>query len=121
MLLERSRPAAAQRFLANRLLDVELENCGIMTDHAPNPMHEVQDQETWLIFESFLGGLSRDLPSFMLFGHKFQLTKFMILELLAALLIIAIFVPLARRARDGSLPRGPWWNAFESLLTFIRN
>jgi F-type H+-transporting ATPase subunit a len=30
-------------------------------------------------------------------------------------------VPIARRAQNGSPPRGRWWNAFESLLTFIRN
>jgi F-type H+-transporting ATPase subunit a len=52
---------------------------------------------------------------------KFQITKFMILELIAAGLIIAIYIPLARKARNGALPKGAWWNAFESLLTFIRN
>jgi F-type H+-transporting ATPase subunit a len=45
----------------------------------------------------------------------------MILELVAAGLIIAIFVPLARRAAKGDPPRGVWWNMFESLLTFIRD
>jgi F-type H+-transporting ATPase subunit a len=44
----------------------------------------------------------------------------MILELVAAALILLIFIPLARRARNGELPKGGWWNAFESLLTFIR-
>src|SRR4051794_40035032 len=93
-----------------------------MVEHAPNPMTEVQDHhEAWQIFDFLFGGVAIPLPSVTLFGHKFQVTKFMLLELLAALLIILIFVPLARRAKDGSVPRGPWWNAFESLLTFIRN
>jgi F-type H+-transporting ATPase subunit a len=52
---------------------------------------------------------------------EFQLTKFMILELIAAGLIAAIYIPLARRARSGDPVRGPWDNAFETLLTFIRN
>jgi F-type H+-transporting ATPase subunit a len=50
----------------------------------------------------------------------FGLTKFMVLELVAAVLIVAIFVPLARRAENGDPPTGYWWNTFESLLTFIR-
>jgi F-type H+-transporting ATPase subunit a len=49
-----------------------------------------------------------------------QITKFMVLELIAAGLLIVIFIPLCRRAQKGGIPNGPWWNAFESLLTFIR-
>jgi F-type H+-transporting ATPase subunit a len=52
---------------------------------------------------------------------NFQLTRFMILELIAAGLILAIFVPLARLASRQTAPRGAWWNVFESLLTFIRD
>src|SRR5262245_17949874 len=47
-------------------------------------------------------------------------TKFMLLEVLAAVLVAAIYIPLARRVRTGEPPRGPWANAFEVLLTFIR-
>jgi hypothetical protein len=61
------------------------------------------------------------LPHVDLFGYRWQLTKFMLLELVAALLMIVIFVPVARRACSGALPQGRFWNAFESLLTFIRD
>ncbi len=54
-------------------------------------------------------------------GGHFQLSKFMVLELIAAILIIAIYIPLAKKVRTGALPRGRWWNCFESLLTFVRN
>ncbi len=47
-------------------------------------------------------------------------TKFMVIEVIAALLILAIYIPLARAARNGEPPRGAWNNAFESLLTFVR-
>lgn len=47
-------------------------------------------------------------------------TKFMLLELVAAVLILLIYIPLANRAASGEAPRGMWWNCFESLLTFIR-
>src|SRR5204863_6921211 len=60
---------------------------------------------------------SIDLPKI----GRFEVTKYMVLELVAAGLIIAIFVPLARRAKSGEPPKGRWWNAFESLLTFVRN
>lgn len=54
------------------------------------------------------------------FNLPFGLTKFMVLELLAACLILAIFIPLAKRAESGEPPKGFFWNTFESLLTFIR-
>jgi len=40
--------------------------------------------------------------------------------LLAAGLILVIFIPLARRAQSGEPVRGGFWNAFEAVLTFIR-
>jgi F-type H+-transporting ATPase subunit a len=77
----------------------------------PDPFEHVLDQNHWAFFEN----LNVD---FRLPGH---LTKFMLLELIAAALVVAIFVPLARRMQPGDPPRGKFWNAFESLLTFIRN
>jgi F-type H+-transporting ATPase subunit a len=86
-----------------------------------NPIEHVADTKYWHIFDEIGGGLSIPLPTFNIFGYHFAVTKFMLLELIAAILAIAIFVPLCRRASSGGLPRGPWWNAFESLLTFIRD
>jgi F-type H+-transporting ATPase subunit a len=58
-----------------------------------------------------------------LFGHQveLQLTKFMVLEAVAALLMLAIFIPLARRIATGDSPRGRWWNFFEVILVFVRD
>jgi F-type H+-transporting ATPase subunit a len=85
---------------------------------AHGPIDHVKDEiGHWTIF-THLADFSIPL------GPKigdFQLTKFMLLELIAAGLIIAIFVPLARRAARGGPPKGAFWNAFESLLTFIRD
>lgn len=90
----------------------------MLAAHDPNPMHHVQDSSVWEFFDRMAGDkVELQLPH--LFG--FQITKFMLLELLAAGLILAIYIPLARRAANGALPKGPWWNCFESLLTFIRN
>jgi F-type H+-transporting ATPase subunit a len=49
------------------------------------------------------------------------ISKFMILELIAAGLIVAIFVPMARRLASGDTPRGAWDNAFDSVLIFLRD
>jgi F-type H+-transporting ATPase subunit a len=54
-------------------------------------------------------------------GLKLHLTKFMVLELAAALLMILIFVPLARRITNGESPRGRLCNMFEAMLLFVRD
>jgi F-type H+-transporting ATPase subunit a len=69
----------------------------------------VTDTRYWHLFD----GVGFNVP--------FGLSKFTILEILVAVLILAIFIPLARRVQDGEPPRGRFWNAFESLLTFIRD
>jgi F-type H+-transporting ATPase subunit a len=89
------------------------------TDHV---MHEVQDHEgKWVVFERFLDGLEFHLPNITIGGYTFHFTKFMFLELLAAAILLAIFVPLAKRIQTGGLPRGRWWNLFETLLLFVRD
>jgi F-type H+-transporting ATPase subunit a len=50
-----------------------------------------------------------------------QLTKFMVLELVAAALMLALFVPLAWRIRGGRPPRGRLWNFLEVMLLFLRD
>jgi F-type H+-transporting ATPase subunit a len=86
--------------------------------HAPNAFDHVMDTSKWEFFESLLGGpVVWDTEK--TFGYP--ITKFMILELVAAALVLIIFIPLCRSAGRGELPKGAWWNAFESLLTFIRN
>ncbi len=50
-----------------------------------------------------------------------KITKFMVLEVIAALLLVAIFIPLANRARSGGPPRGRFWNLFEAMVVFVRD
>lgn len=77
---------------------------------AANPFTHVQDSYHWEFLESY--GIFWHLP--------WGLSKFMVLELIAAVLVVAIYVPLARRARSGEPPRGWIANMFECLLTFVR-
>lgn len=51
----------------------------------------------------------------------FQVTKLMVMELLVAVLMLAIFVPLARKLADGRPPKGRLWNAMEAMILFLRN
>jgi len=51
----------------------------------------------------------------------FQLTKYMVLELVAAALMLVVFLSLARRIRGGGPPKGLFWNFFEVMLVFIRD
>ena len=66
------------------------------------------------------GGLHVDIPQpFESLG--LHLTKFMVLELVAAVLVIVVFIPLARRIATGEPPKGRFWNFFEVMLTFLRD
>jgi F-type H+-transporting ATPase subunit a len=91
-------------------------------DPSQHVMEHVKDSNEIVIFTT----LTKEpwvIPLYV--GPKdhpyFQVSKFMVLELLAACIILAIFLPLARRAKNGDLPTGLWWNTFESLLTFVRD
>jgi len=50
-----------------------------------------------------------------------RLTKFMVLELVAAILIAVVFIWLARKVKDGDSPRGRLWNFLEVFIVFIRD
>jgi len=49
------------------------------------------------------------------------LTKFMILEVVVAVIIAVVFIWLAGRMRGGDRPRGRLWNMLEAFLLFIRD
>lgn len=78
---------------------------------AASPFDHVIDSGHWGFFENL--GLELHLSP--------PITKYTILMFIAAALILLIYVPIARRARTGEPPKGLFWNAFESLLTFIRD
>ena len=61
------------------------------------------------------------LPKLEIFGYELQLTKFMVLEVVVALLMLVVFVTLARFMVGGGRPRGRLWNFFEAMLVFIRD
>ncbi len=50
----------------------------------------------------------------------FKLTRFMVVELLAAFLIFVVFTAIARSLKSDSAPRGRLLNMFEAMIQFIR-
>lgn len=51
----------------------------------------------------------------------FAISKFMILELVVAAILIFVFARVARKVSTGSEPKGKFWNFFEAMLTFVRD
>lgn len=73
-----------------------------------------------------------ELPQFVtsIFGSNhfplpkvgsFQITKFMVLQVVAAVLTILIFRGLARRVSGGRPVQGRWWNFWETIALFVRD
>lgn len=84
-----------------------------------------KDSPTFHFFETInwkLDLLPADqVPSWLHWLLPYGFTKFMLLELIVAGLIVALVVPVARRLRNGELPKGRWANAVEAILLFIRD
>ncbi|VTR95414.1 atp synthase subunit a : ATP synthase subunit a OS=Planctomyces limnophilus (strain ATCC 43296 / DSM 3776 / IFAM 1008 / 290) GN=atpB PE=3 SV=1: ATP-synt_A [Gemmata massiliana] len=66
---------------------------------AQNPLEHVLDHHEWL------GPFS----------------KYQVLLVVAAIAVAVPYILLARRVKDGTPPRGPFWNFLEMLLLFIRD
>lgn len=54
------------------------------------------------------------------FKH-FGLTRFMVIELIAAILICVFFIGLARALKGGAIPRGRFRNMLEAMLLYFRD
>lgn len=80
--------------------------------------HHVRDAD---MFELPFG-VHLELPAIELpVLGEFQITKFMVLQVVAAVFCFVVFRGLARRVRDGQPARGRWWNFWEALALFIRD
>lgn len=105
-----------------------------MADHAgghhdptADVFHHVRDAN---LFE-FPFGLQVPLPKIPIpeaFAHAlglhenyFQITKFMVLQVVAAGLALLIFGTLARKIGSGQPVQGRFWNFWETLVVFIRD
>ena len=60
-------------------------------------------------------------PNKFIAPTTFQPTKFVVLELLAALLVAAIVIPYARRIKNGDRPQGWFWNMIDVVVCYIKD
>ncbi|MBA4015941.1 MAG: ATP synthase F0 subunit A [Pirellula sp.] len=61
------------------------------------------------------------LKSFYAAESGFCISKFMVIELIIAAVIVLIFTRLAPKIASGKAPKGYFWNAFEATLVFVRD
>ena len=62
-------------------------------------------------------GLQVELPRIL----GFQVTKFMLLQLIAVAFLFFVFRGLAKRAAGGQVVTGRWWNFWESIVIYMRD
>jgi F-type H+-transporting ATPase subunit a len=91
-----------------------------MAGHSENPLSHVIDHDT--IELPWLGNYPAlektiHLPSIA----GVQITRFMVMELIAGLLMIAILIPVVRHIARSHVSRGWFMNIFEAILLFIRD
>jgi F-type H+-transporting ATPase subunit a len=84
--------------------------------HQHSPLDHVMDARNL----EFPWG-SVELGTIPLGPYELQITRFMVMELVGALLIAAIIIPLARHVAKNPITRGKFLNAFEMLVLFIRD
>ena len=84
--------------------------------HASNPIAHVVDSH---FLEVPLVGWEIELPR--LPGTDIYITRFMVMEVIAAALLAAIVIPLARHVARNRVTRGLFMNMFEAVVLFIRD
>lgn len=87
----------------------------------PDPFHHVRDGAVWELPKFVVELLGRDehivLPNIL----GLQLTKYMVLQVVAAVLVYLIFRGLASRVSGGMPVKGLFWNFWEALALFVRD
>jgi F-type H+-transporting ATPase subunit a len=90
-----------------------------MAADSPNPLDHVVDHPSielpW--FQGPHYELKWDLPSF----GPVQITRLMLMELIAAVLIVVFVIPVVRHISRNKVSRGSFMNMFEAVLLFIRD
>src|SRR6188472_3328268 len=78
-------------------------------DVLKDPFAESADSYHWSVMPSL--GWEWHLP----------ISRFMILETIAAIVVLAVFLPACRRISQGGVPKGRFAHFVEALLLFIRD
>lgn len=95
-----------------------------MAGHGNDPFHHVRDSDVFELpyfFDGLIGTHVVKLPAINILGYELQLTKFMVLQVVAGLLTLIIFGDLAWRIRKGKPAHGIWANWWETVALYIRD
>lgn len=95
-------------------------------DSHEDPFHHVRDADGFdvpggVIDSHGHGELDFVLPGWEVFGFDLQLTKFMVLQVVAAVLVWLIFRGLAKRVQGGEPVQGRFWNFWEAIALYLRD
>jgi F-type H+-transporting ATPase subunit a len=85
-----------------------------MAENAHNPLDHVVDHP-----DLEIPGFGGTIPLPNIFG--FQVTRFMVMEVIAAILVAVMALTLARHVQKNRVSRGPLMNMLEAVVVFIRN
>jgi F-type H+-transporting ATPase subunit a len=90
-----------------------------MAGHSENPLSHVVDHDSielpWFAPPNF--ELTIHLPKIA----GLQITRFMVMELVAGILMMVILIPVVRHIARSHVTRGWFMNMFEAMLLFIRD
>jgi len=90
-----------------------------MPGHGANPLNHVLDhydlELPWVTPPAF----EYKIPLRQMFG--LQITRFMVMELVAAVLVVFVMVPVVRHISRNYVSRGRFANMIEAMLLFIRD
>lgn len=89
-----------------------------------DPFHHVRDSDFFELpgfFDGLIGQHIIHLPVLNIFGMQVPLTKFMVLQVIAGMLTLIVFVPLARSIRSGRPAHGVWMNFWEMVALYLRD
>lgn len=91
---------------------------------AGDPFHHVRDADFFELPQfvmDMIGHGATKLPVINLFGYELQVTKFMVLQVVAGLLTLFIFRGLAQHIAGGKAAKGMFWNFWEMVALYIRD
>ena len=82
-----------------------------------DPFHHVRDSSEWELPQFVLKIFGRDEQFVLPFG----LTKYMVLQVVAAVLAFLVFRGLSQRVAGGKPVQGIFWNFWEMLALYVRD
>jgi F-type H+-transporting ATPase subunit a len=84
-----------------------------------SPLDHVVDHKTFELPHWGPPNYVWEIPLPTLFG--FQITRFMVTEVIAAILVIFVMIPMARHVAKHPVSKGTFFNLFEAILLYIRD